>query len=745
MSERSEEKHRRLLLLLLLLSAFSSLFEDIQTVFRNRKLSGSRFSIYLEHPNGTFYCSNRKCFCIQFSDWEFSFFFSVSCLSITMPSRQPQPPLPPPPLPLHHRHRHSPLLVPTAAAAVAVSVLLFVAVIYRKLSRSRTAPSDLKPPHCFSYSVLRRATASFSASRKLGQGGFGSVYSAALPSGVDVAVKLMDAGSLQGEREFQNELSLAPKINGSDRIVSLLGFCSDRRRCRLLLVYKLMPNGSLQDALIDRKCPELAIWTRRLSIALDIARGLEFLHTICDPPIIHGDIKPSNILLDRDFSAKIADFGLARIKTDLTVEIDPPPPVRVSGSPRGKEIDTDNGSITEECESVAAAAEQSPESFSRIPETEASPETVVTAASASDVLEKTSGSEGCFDKRSVDGSRRKGRRKKSVSGKDWWWRQDNGGTSDSGGVKDYVMEWIGTEIRKERPKSDWMVGSASAGDDKPAVGKPDGRKKQQRRLEWWASLDEDRTRKKEKCRQAREWWREEFCEELSKKKKKKQKRIAEANGSNSDPWWQRGGSGDTPERKKKKRRGRRSRGSRNSMDWWIEGLSGEFRFGRRNSLDWMSGDIPKSGGVSSTPSMRGTVCYIAPEYGGGGPLSEKCDVYSFGVLLLVLVSGRRPLQMTASPMSEFERANLMSWARHLSRAGKLMDLVDPSLQGLDQEQVLLCITVALLCLQRSPAHRPTIKEVAGMLSGELEPPHLPVEFSPSPPSGFSFKSYKRGR
>lgn len=625
-------------------------------------------------------------------------------------------------------------------------MLLFVAVLYRKLSRCRTAPSDLKPPHCFSYSALRRATASFSASRKLGQGGFGSVYSGALPSGADVAVKLMDAGSLQGEREFQNELSLAPKINGSDRIVTLLGFCSDRRRHRLLLVYELMPNGSLQDALLDRNCPELAIWIRRLSIALDIARGLEFLHTVCDPPIIHGDIKPSNILLDRDFSAKIADFGLARVKSDLTVEIDPLPlpPVRVSGSPRGKEIDTDNGSITEECESTFAAAEQSPESFSRIPETEASPETVATAASASEALEKTSGSEGCFD---VDGGRLKGRRKKSISGRDWWWRQDNGGgSSDSGGVKDYVMEWIGTEIKKEWPNSDWMVGSASAGGDKPAAGRSDGRKKQQRRLEWWASLDGERVRKKEKSRQGREWWREEFCEELSKKKKKK-KRNEEANGGNSDHWCQGDVAEDMPERRKKKKRGRRSRCSRSGMDWWIDGLNGEFRFGRRNILDWMSGDIPRSGsgGVSSTPSMRGTVCYIAPEYGGGGSVSEKCDVYSFGVLLLVLVSGRRPLQVTASPMSEFERANLISWARHLSRTGKLLDLVDPSLQGLDQEQVLLCITIALHCLQRSPAIRPTIKEVVGMLAGELEPPHLPVEFSPSPPSVFTFKSHKRGR
>ncbi|ONK72700.1 uncharacterized protein A4U43_C04F22210 [Asparagus officinalis] len=83
---------------------------------------------------------------------------------------------------------------------------------------------------------------------------------------------------------------------------------------RVLLVYELMCNGSLQDALLGRKSPELLDWGRRFSIAADIAKGLQFLHEVCDPSVIHGDIKPSNILLDSQFVAKIADFGLARLK-----------------------------------------------------------------------------------------------------------------------------------------------------------------------------------------------------------------------------------------------------------------------------------------------------------------------------------------------------------------------------------------------------------------------------------------------
>ncbi|CBI38812.3 unnamed protein product, partial [Vitis vinifera] len=493
-----------------------------------------------------------------------------------MPSRQP--PFSPAPSPVTHRHRPN-LVPPVVGGTVALSLLAFLVVIlYRKLSRSRTVPADLKPPHRFSYSLLRRATSSFSPSNRLGQGGFGSVYKGVLPSGQEVAVKLMDSGSLQGEREFNNELSLAGKVVDCEYVVRIQGFSSDRRRRRLVLVYELMTNRSLQDALLDRKCT-------------GVDGDLEGL--------VEGERKKKE--------------GLDAVG------------LRIVDS--GKEII------------------------------------------------------GC--------GKGKGGRKKGDSGRDWWWRQDSGWGSESGRVKDYVMEWIGSEIRKERPKNE----------------------------------------------KKREWWKEEFCEELSRKNKKK-RTLKSSIGGDGELWWQR--DEESVETRKK----RKSRSSR-SIDWWLDGLSGELRNGRRNSQDWMSGEIPKSGGVSSTPSMRGTMCYIAPEYGGGGQLSEKCDVYSFGVLLLVLISGRRPLQVTASPMSEFERANLISWARQLARNGKLLDLVDTSIQSLDREQGLLCITIALLCLQRSPAKRPSMNEIVGMLSGETEPPHLPFEFSPSPPSNFPFKSRKK--
>lgn len=501
-------------------------------------------------------------------------------------------------------------------------------------------------------------------------------------------------GSLQGEREFHNELSIASVLDNPN-IVSLLGHSSDRRRRRLILVYELMPNRSLQDALFDRKCPELMPWPKRFEISLRIASALQYLHHFCNPPVIHGDIKPSNILLDADFEAKIGDFGLARLKSE---EED-----GCGGGDDGgrvREVIGDNGSILEETESVLTSGFEENVAMDRLPDSCVvtvldSPEMVATAAT-----DKVSLSEGNFDRISVESGKE---RKKGGSGRDWWWKQETAiDGSESGRVKDYVMEWIGNEIKKDRPKSEWVESETS-------IASSSGKK-------------------------PREWWKEEFCEELARKKKKKEL------GSSScrELWWQRDEDSIKERRKKKV-----NKNSKGSIDWWLDGLSGDLRNGKRNSIDGATSDIPKSGGISSTPSMRGTVCYIAPEYGGGGQISEKCDVYSFGVLLLVLVSGRRPLQVMASPISEFERANLISWARQLARNGKLLDLVDPSIHSLDKEQALLCITIALLCLQRSPSKRPTMKEIVAVLSGEAEPPHLPFEFSPSPPSNFLFKSQRK--
>lgn len=680
-----------------------------------------------------------------------------------MPSRQPDFPPTPTVSDGHHHFQTLPLIIAGSLTLTGVLLILFTLLIYRRLYRNRTAPSDLisnsKSPQqyqCrrFSFSQLRRATNSFSESTQLGHGGFGSVYKADFPSGGDsLAVKVMNtsAGSLQGEREFHNELSLSSHLIGSPHVVSLLGFSSDRRGRKLILVYELMANRSLQDALLDRKCEELMDWNKRFEIATDIAKGIEFLHHCCDPIIIHGDIKPSNILLDSDFKAKIGDFGLARVKSeDLDTRI------LIEEDEKRKDVVEDNGSILEETESVITVFEEgnnvanlSPENcgISVVTETVASPDEksglspencavsvlTVEVGAASPGLTSITSPETCaisvltetgLSPGAASGLSPESGKLKVGSKRDWWWKQDNNGGSrggiESGSVKDYVMEWIGSEIKKENNNKEWINNGSSSVFKK---------------------------KKKEKKRKPREWWKEEFCEELTRKKRKKKKKRGLSSISSIDSWFHRDDDASSvhdhnlnPTKRKK----------RNSIDWWVDGLSGDLKsvIGKKNSQDsglWCDVNVQKSGGVSSTPSMRGTVCYIAPECGGGGVLSEKCDVYSFGVLLLVLVSGRRPLQVTASPMSEFERANLISWAKQLACNGKLLELVDKSIHSLEKEQAVLCITIALLCLQRSPVKRPTMKEIVQMLSGASEPPHLPFEFSPSPPMGFPFKSRKKAR
>nr|GLL21089.1 receptor-like serine/threonine-protein kinase At4g25390 [Ipomoea trifida] len=615
-----------------------------------------------------------------------------------MPSRDlPSSPLLWAPPPLVHRHTHNltaPLAGGIAAAAAAASLLILFALCFRKISLKTDSDSDSRPPYRFSYSVLRRATSKLDPSLRLGQGGFGSVYSGTMKipgskSDVPVAVKVMDSGSLQGEREFQNELFFAGKID-SKYIVSVVGFSADRRGRRMMLVYELMANGSLQDCLLHRKCSELKNWGNRFSIALDIAKGLEYLHHFCDPPVIHGDIKPSNVLLDTNFNAKIGDFGLAKVKTEDRVEIEVKKEQTL--------VEDNNGPVIEEFHG----------GVDQLPETPVvSPETVAAMASPSEGFDKTSVSEGNFDRFSVESGKMSDKKsgvKKKKKGNDWWWKQDIA-EAESGPVKDYVMEWIGNEIKEERPTSEWIGASSSAGEHR---------------------------------RPAREWWKEEYCEELARKKK----------GSTSDDchsdYWARDDELYGDRKNKKMSRSRSRRSSKSSIDWWLDGVSSELWRARRNSFDSASasGEIAKSG-VSSTPSLRGTVCYVAPEYGVCGDLSEKCDVYSYGVVLLVLIAGRRPLQVTSSPLSEFRRANLLSWSRHLARAGKLLDLVDQSLELVNQEQAILCITVALRCLQKSPSKRPSMKEVVGMLSGDLEPPQLPPELSPSPPSHSKYKPHKK--
>ncbi|XP_008228537.1 PREDICTED: proline-rich receptor-like protein kinase PERK1 isoform X2 [Prunus mume] len=169
----------------------------------------------------------------------------------------------------------------------------------------------------FTYEELLMATNGFSNANLLGQGGFGYVHKGVLPNGKVVAIKQLKAGSGQGEREFQAEIEVISRVHHR-YLVSLVGYCiSGAQR---MLIYEFVPNNTLEFHLHGKGRPTMN-WPTRLKIALGSAKGLAYLHEDCQPKIIHRDIKASNILLDHNFEAKVADFGLAKVSLDTDTHV----------------------------------------------------------------------------------------------------------------------------------------------------------------------------------------------------------------------------------------------------------------------------------------------------------------------------------------------------------------------------------------------------------------------------------------
>ncbi|KAJ7515904.1 hypothetical protein O6H91_22G033900 [Diphasiastrum complanatum] len=166
-------------------------------------------------------------------------------------------------------------------------------------------------PKQLTYTDLLMATKNFDEGNVVGSGGFGVVYRAKLMDGSLVAIKKLIQEGPQADREFLAEMETLGHVH-HDNLVPLLGcstFGSEK-----LLVYRFMANGSLDDWLHERpNGAQMLGWPLRLNIALGMAKGLKFLHHNCSPPIIHRDMKASNILLDENFEPRLTDFGLARV------------------------------------------------------------------------------------------------------------------------------------------------------------------------------------------------------------------------------------------------------------------------------------------------------------------------------------------------------------------------------------------------------------------------------------------------
>ncbi|PIN07862.1 Serine/threonine protein kinase [Handroanthus impetiginosus] len=177
-------------------------------------------------------------------------------------------------------------------------------------------PSNLK---VFTVSELKQATKNFNRTAKLGEGGFGCVYKGNIKSPedpatkIDVAIKQLGRRGLQGHKEWVTEVNVLGVVEHPN-LVKLLGYCAedDERGIQRLLIYEYMPNGSVEDHLSIKSVTPLS-WAMRLRIALDAACGLAYLHEEMDFQIIFRDFKSSNILLDDQWSAKLSDFGLARL------------------------------------------------------------------------------------------------------------------------------------------------------------------------------------------------------------------------------------------------------------------------------------------------------------------------------------------------------------------------------------------------------------------------------------------------
>ena len=180
-----------------------------------------------------------------------------------------------------------------------------------------------------SIQVLRNVTDNFSEKNILGQGGFGTVYKGELHDGTKIAVKRMESGAISGKgaTEFKSEIAVLTKVRHR-HLVSLLGYCLDGNE--KLLVYEYMPQGTLSKHLFNWMEEGLKPleWNRRLTIALDVARAVEYLHSLAHQSFIHRDLKPSNILLGDDMRAKVSDFGLVRLAPEGKASVE----TRIAGT-----------------------------------------------------------------------------------------------------------------------------------------------------------------------------------------------------------------------------------------------------------------------------------------------------------------------------------------------------------------------------------------------------------------------------
>ncbi|KAG6434768.1 hypothetical protein SASPL_106410 [Salvia splendens] len=165
--------------------------------------------------------------------------------------------------------------------------------------------------HWYTLRELEASTNEFADENVIGEGGYGIVYKGVLEGNHKVAVKNLLNNRGQAEREFKVEVEAIGRVRHKN-LVRLLGYCAEGTH--RMLVYEYVNNGNLEQWLHGDvgPCSPLT-WEIRMNIILGTAKGLTYLHECLEPKVVHRDIKSSNILLDRDWHAKVSDFGLAKL------------------------------------------------------------------------------------------------------------------------------------------------------------------------------------------------------------------------------------------------------------------------------------------------------------------------------------------------------------------------------------------------------------------------------------------------
>ncbi|XP_071912898.1 probable LRR receptor-like serine/threonine-protein kinase At1g53420 [Coffea arabica] len=241
------------------------------------------------------------------------------------------------PVPKRHLKLSSAIIVGIVVSSI-LAVILILALFWKfgwlggKNNKNVEQKGiELFPGGVLNFQQIKAGTNSFDPKNKIGQGGFGDVYKGVLRNGTIVAVKKLSAKSKQGAKEFINEIGTSYALQHPN-LVRLLGCCAEQSE--LLIVYEYMENNSLEQALFgSAEVKSRLNWLIRVKICRDVAKGLAYIHEESRLRIVHRDIKPTNILLDKDFTAKITDFGFAK----HSKEENPHAITRIAGTKHGKE------------------------------------------------------------------------------------------------------------------------------------------------------------------------------------------------------------------------------------------------------------------------------------------------------------------------------------------------------------------------------------------------------------------------